>query len=67
MTAALVEWILVMTLVAPSASGGSSVAVVGGFATPRACQAAGDAWLRSVPAAWSKASAVCVERDGRRA
>ncbi len=55
-------WILILTIVAPSVSGGSSIASVPGFKTGAECIAAGNDWIRSVPPAWAKVAAVCVQQ-----
>jgi hypothetical protein len=58
-------WVLILTLLAPATSGGSSVGVVSGFHSNVECQVAGNLWLANVPNAWSKASAVCVSTAPR--
>lgn len=57
-------WILILVLVAPSASGGSSIASVPGFATEQSCVSAGDFWTDRMNAVntWSKAKAFCVRQ-----
>jgi hypothetical protein len=54
-------WILVLTLVAPSTSGGSTIAQVLGFTSEQTCVAAGNFWLQNLPATFSNASAVCLK------
>jgi hypothetical protein len=54
-------WILILTLVAPSVSGGRSIASVPGFTSEQVCHDAGNHWLRNRPDAWAKSSAICVK------
>jgi len=62
-------WILILTLIAPAAAGGNSIASVSGFQTEQHCIAAGTHWLKNRqnrpnrpnrPDGWAKSSAICV-------
>ena len=54
-------WILILTLLAPAASGGSSITSVGGFHDKQSCVDAANLWLTNKPNGWSQASAICVQ------
>ena len=60
----IITWVLILSLSAPSTSGGQSIAHIPGFSTWEECRDAGTAWLTAVAPGIGAArpSAVCAKQ-----
>jgi len=59
----MITWILVLTLSAPSANGGSSIAVLPDFKNESECLTAGRGWLATLNKGWAVPSVACVRQE----